>query len=107
MFENYHKMGEDFQHWNTSNFADIAANLTESIEKMEGRHQGFSPEFNVALSSSLQELSLRITQLSGSKSVMPGVDLQERRHLTQKSRQCLQEAALKLKEDGQTEIALR
>ena len=85
--------------------ADIAQTLTKSVARMQDSEVKCedNPAFNTALTSALQELSLRITQLGSSACntavSVSGVDLQERRQLAQKSRQLLQEATLRLKEN--------
>lgn len=89
-------LNEDFQ-WNTNSAAQAAQNLAQSIGLLEQKNS--SCDFNQKLSSSLQELSVRITQLSSGGGKLAPADLQERRALTQKSRQFLQEAASRLKED--------
>lgn len=96
-------MEEEKYNWGTTSNADVAQSLTSSAQLLEPSK--LSNEFNQALSTSLQELSLRITQLSGGKAVA-GVDLQERRQLAQKARHSIQEALARLKED-QSEMGLQ
>ena len=84
--------------------ADVAQTLTKSVALMQDSEVTCEDNaaFNTALTSALQELSLRITQLGSSACntvSVSGVDLQERRQLAQKSRQLLQEATLRLKEN--------
>ena len=96
--------------WGTNSLADIAETLTQSVqyletnisEKNNGHGATLTSEFKHNLSSTLQELSLRITQLSsgGERKTVSGVALQDTRHLVQISRQSLQEASLRLKEDN-------
>ena len=94
--------------WGTNSLADIAETLTQSVQYLETntseKNNGhtLTPEFKHNLSTTLQELSLRITQLSsgGERKTVSGVALQDTRHLVQISRQSLQEASLRLKEDN-------
>ena len=98
-------MEADEYQWRTNSLADLAQTLTKSVALMQ--QSEFRCEdntaFNTALTSALQELSLRITQLGSSACnttvTLASVDLQERRQLAQKSRQLLQEATLRLKEN--------
>lgn len=92
----------------TTSLADIAESLDQGIQQLRESSQSTattSAEFHPALVSSLQELSLRITQLSGSGSskTLGVVDLKERRVLVQRSRQALQEAMMRLKENNRDE----
>ena len=65
-------------------------------------------EFHKSLTQSLQELSLRITQLSaaGNSKTSLGIDCQERRQLVQACRQALQEAISIRVKDDQEEAGL-
>ena len=53
--------------WGTNSLADIAETLTKSVQYLEtnnGHGAALTSEFKHNLSTTLQELSLRITQLS-------------------------------------------
>ena len=80
--------------WGTNSLADIAESLTRSVQHLDESESPLSSDFKQNLASSLQELSLRITQLSSG-----GKAVQDTRHLVQISRQSLQEASLRLKDD--------
>ena len=106
-------MDDDFYQWRTNSVADVAHSLSQSVAQMQELHRshlGDSLPFDSAsLTSALQELSLRITQLSSSSSMAsnyPGVDLQERNRLSQRSRQLLQEATHQLKVENQMDAGL-
>ena len=82
--------------WNSKTLADIAETLSKTVDRLRSDHEG--ADFS-QVCSSLQELSLRITQLSSGKA-QSSADLEERRNLVQKSRQCLQDAEKKLREEN-------
>ena len=67
--------------WGTNSLADIAETLTQSVQYLEtnnGHGAALTSEFKHNLSTTLQELSLRITQLSsgGERKTVSGVALQ-------------------------------
>ena len=86
--------------WGTNSLADVAESLTRSVQSLERSETALTSDFKQNLSSSLQELSLRITQLSSGGKAVSGVALHDTRHLVQISRQSLQEASIRLKEDN-------
>ena len=88
----------DDQHdWCSKALAEIAETLSKNVQELKQSNHT-NADFT-QICSSLQELALRISQLSSGKA-HSSVDLEERRQLVQKSRQCLQEAEKKLKEDN-------
>eukprot|EP00093_Oithona_nana_P006301 06301.XXX_51601_49546_1 [CDS] Oithona nana genome sequencing. len=98
-------MEEDYQ-WRTNSVADIAHTLSKSVAQMQELQTHKTRSFDsTALTSAFQELSLRITRSSSSSNSSSGVDLQERNRLSQKSRQLLQEATHRLK-DNQIDLGL-
>ena len=65
--------------WGTNSLADIAETLTKSVQYLEtnnGHGAALTSEFKHNLSTTLQELSLRITQLSsgGERKTVSGKD---------------------------------
>ena len=81
----------------------LAETLKQGILNLRPSQGGDRSKFHQTLESSLQEISLRITQLCGKLPL--GIDHQERRQLVQSSRESFQDAVLKLKEN-QEDISL-
>ena len=89
----------------TMSMSNIADTLTQGVQELvQCQRSDDSSEFNSSLTASLQELSLRLSQLTANGG-HAGKDHEERRALAQKSRKMLQEASVKFQE-GKTAPAL-
>ncbi len=85
---------------------EIANSLNQGVKLIQAENGTTAPdeEFTRSLSATLQELALRLNQISTSGGLSSS-SLQNRRALVQESREALQEATLRLKE-GKREPAL-
>ena len=91
--------------WGTNSLADIAETLTKSVQYLEtnnGHGAALTSEFKHNLSTTLQELSLRITQLSsgGERKTVSGKEISFQHYILTKF-SCFSLKFLYLKKNAQ------